>query len=72
MKLKHKIALFIAYFVLFLVCFALIDYYAYWIISPKIIITVSLIASAISTYIHIKRRERSQIDELAKKIEEIL
>jgi len=72
MKLKHKIALFIAYLILFLAITAMIDYYAYDIISPILFITISLVAAIISTYIHIKKKEKSQIDEIAKEIEEIL
>lgn len=72
MKFKHKIALFIAYLVLFLAITAMIDYYAYDIISPLLFVSLSLIAAIISTYIHIKNKEKSQIDVIAKEIEEII
>ena len=69
---KHTIALFIVYFILFLASFALIDYYAYNAISPKYLVAFSLIASAVATYFHRKSKIKTQADEVAKEIEEIL
>ena len=72
MKLKHKIALFVVYFILFLTVLALIDYYAYYIIPGWIVITVSFISALISTLVHAKRKEKTKVDELAEELEEII
>ena len=72
MKLKHKIALFIVYFLVYLVSIAIIDYYALYIIPAWIVVSSSLALAAISTIIHIKSKTKTQADELAKEIEEIL
>lgn len=72
MKLKHKIALFIVYFLVYLVSIAIIDYYALYIIPAWIVVSISLILAAISAIIHIKSKTKTQADELAKEIEEIL
>ena len=71
-SLKHKTALFSVYFVLFLALTAMIDYYAYDMISPWIFILISLLASVWATWMHIKKREHSKVDELAHELEEIL
>jgi len=72
MKLKHKIALFIVYFILFITLGALIDYYAYDMISPWIFITISFIAALLASIVHIKSRQKTKADELAHTIEEII
>jgi len=70
--LKHKIALFLVYLVLFLAAFSMIDYYAYDILNPIIFIALSFLAALITTFYHIKNRQKSRADELAKDVEEIL
>jgi len=72
MTKKHTIALFIVYFILFMAITALIDYYAYNVISPIYLVAFSIVASAISTYFHRKSKIKTQADEVAKEIEEIL
>ena len=69
---KHTIALFIVYFIVFLTATALIDYYAYNAFSPKYLVPFSIVASIIATYFHKKSRKKTQADEIAKEIEEIL
>ncbi len=72
MKTKHKIALFIVYFILFLTITAMIDYYAYDIINPWIFVVLSLIASLWAVKAHSKSHQKSKIDEWSKEVEEIL
>jgi Flp pilus assembly protein TadB len=72
LNLKHKIALFLVYFVLFGTLSALIDYYAYDLINPLIFIILSFIGAAWATMAHANSKQKSKADELAKEIEEIL
>jgi hypothetical protein len=72
MKLKHKIALFVVYFVLFMALTAMIDYYAYDTISPWIFIAISTIGALWATMAHAKSHQKTKADELAHDIEEIL
>ena len=72
MKLKHKFALFIVYFILFLAITAMIDYYAYDEIPPWIFIIISFVAAVISAQIHAKSKQKTKADELAKELEEII
>ncbi|WP_294951235.1 hypothetical protein [Sulfurovum sp.] len=72
MKLKHKIALFTVYFVLFIALTAMIDYYAYDIINPWIFIVLSFLGAVGATLAHAKSREKTKADELAHDLEEIL
>ncbi len=72
MKLKHKMALFAVYFILFIALTAMVDYYAYDLISPWIFIGFSFISAIAATCIHAKTHQKSKVDELAKDIEEIL
>jgi len=72
MKLRHQIALFVVYFLLFLIISAMIDYYAYDIIDPWIFVVLSLFASLWATKIHSKSHHKSKIDDWSKEVEEIL
>ncbi len=72
MPLKHKIALFFVYLVLFLAIFGMIDYYAYDILNPWIFMLASLIAALWATALHVRRHQRTKADEIAREIEEIL
>jgi len=72
MKTKHKVALFIFYFILFATLGAMVDYYAYDTISPKIFIALSFIGAIVATIIHSKSKTKTKADEIAKEIEEIL
>ena len=71
-SLKHKIALFTVYFVLFIALTAMIDYYAYDLINPWIFIVLSFVSAIWATLAHVKSKEKSKVDELAHDIEEIL
>ena len=72
MKLKHKIALFIVYLTVFAVISALIEYYAYFELPVWLFILFTILASIVSTLIHIKSKSKTKADELAKEIEEII
>jgi len=72
MKLKHKIALFALYFILFLTLAAMIDYYAYNILNPWIFVIMSLVGAVWATVVHAKRDQKSKVDEIAREVEEIL
>jgi Flp pilus assembly protein TadB len=72
MKLKHKIALFLVYFVLFGTLSAMIDYYAYDLINPWIFVILSFIGAVWATVVHAKSRVKTKADELAHDIEEII
>ncbi|SFV68775.1 hypothetical protein MNB_SV-10-1081 [hydrothermal vent metagenome] len=72
MKLKHKLALFTVYFVLFIALTAMIDYYAYDIINPWIFIVLSFLGAVGATLAHAKSHEKTKADELAHDLEEIL
>jgi len=69
---SYKLALFIIYFIIFLTSFSLINYYAYSSFNPKLLILFSLIFSIFATYFHLKQRQKTKADELAKEIERIL
>lgn len=71
-SLKHKIALFSVYFVLFIALTAMIDYYAYDTISPWIFVSLSFVGAVWATMVHVKSKEKSRVDELAHDIEEIV
>jgi len=71
-KLKHKFALFVVYFILFLAITAMIDYYAYDGIPPWIFITISFVGAVISAQIHAKSKQKTKADELARDLEEII
>ena len=72
MKLKHKIALFIVYLILFGALSSMVDYYAYDMINPWIFVILSFIGAVWATIVHANSRQKSKADELAKDIEEIL
>ncbi len=76
MKLKHKIALFIVYLIIFAVSIAMIDYYAYLTLNGYILTLISIVLALIATFLHIqyykKYKIKTKADELAKEIEEIL
>jgi len=72
MKLKHKIALFLVYFVLFGTLTSFIDYYAYDLISPWVFIGLSFLGALWATWVHSKSKEKTKADELAEEIEEVL
>ena len=71
-SLKHKIALFTVYFVLFIALTAMIDYYAYDLINPWIFILLSFFGAVWATLAHVKSKEKSKVDELAHDLEEII
>jgi len=71
-SLKHKIALFAVYFVLFFTLSAMVDYYAYDLISPWIFTLFSLFAAVWATIMHLKSKQKSKADELAHDLEEII
>jgi len=72
LKIKHKIALFIVYFILFGTLSAMADYYAYDLINPWIFIVVSFLGALWATLEHSKSRQKTKADELAHTIEEVL
>ena len=72
MKLKHKIALFAVYFVLFMALTAMVDYYALDAISPWVFIMISAVGAVWATLAHAKSHQKTKADELARDIEEIL
>jgi len=72
MKTKHKIALFIAYFLVFFSSLLLIDYYADMFIGFSLITAISAILAFVALRLHKKYKTKTQADELAKEIEEIL
>ena len=72
MKLKHKIALFLVYFVLFGTLTSFIDYYAYDLINPKIFIGLSFLGALWATWVHSKSKEKTKADELAEDIEKLI
>ncbi|WP_457748849.1 hypothetical protein [Sulfurimonas sp.] len=72
MRLKHKIALFTVYFVLFSALSGMVDYYAYDAINPWIFIGLSFLAALWAVIVHAKSHEKSKVDELAQDIEKIV
>ena len=72
MKTKHKIALFIAYFLVFFSSLLLVDYYADMFFSFYIVAIASAILSFVALKMHKKYKTKTQVDELAKEVEEIL
>jgi len=72
MKKKHKIALFLVYFTLFLAILSIIDYYGYYIIPASIVFGMSFFFALLASYFHVKSKEKTKADELAKEIEEII
>ena len=72
LNLKHKIALFLVYLLLFGTLSAMVDYYAYDLINPWIFVILSAIGAVWATLAHTKSREKTKADELAHDIEEII
>jgi len=72
MKLKHKIALFIVYLILFGALSSMVDYYAYGMINPWMFVVLSFIGAFWVTIVHVNSRRKRKVDELAEDIEEIL
>jgi len=72
MKIKHKIALFIAYFLVFFSGLLMIDYYADMFIGFVVVSAIAAILSFVALKIHKKYKAKSQVDKLAKEIEDIL
>ena len=72
LHLKHKIALFIVYFILFGVLSAMVDYYAYDFLNPWIFVIISFIGAIIATVLHVRSRQKTKADELAEDIEEVI
>ncbi|RUM71791.1 MAG: hypothetical protein DSZ10_06095 [Sulfurovum sp.] len=72
MKLKHKIALFVIYFLIFFVSAALINYYAYLTLDGRVLLAGSLVLALVATYLHNQYHIKTKADELAKELEEIL
>ena len=71
-SIKHVIALFAVYFVLFLALTAMIDYYAWDGINPWIFISVSLFGALWAAWAHARSRQKTKADELARDLEKIL
>jgi len=69
---KHFLALSIVYYLLFVCIFLIIDYYANGIMGAKVDLGLTLIIGVISAYFHAKSRDKTQADEVAKEIEEII
>jgi len=57
---------------LFVCIFLIIDYYANGIMGAKVDLGLTLIIGVISAYFHAKSRAKTQADEVAKEIEEII
>ncbi|WP_297486233.1 hypothetical protein [Sulfurimonas sp.] len=72
LRLKHKIALFLVYLVLFAALSSMVDYYAYDLINPWIFVILSVIGAAWATVAHANSRQKTKADELAADVEEIL
>jgi len=72
LHLKHKIALFLVYFILFGTLSAMVDYYAYDLINPWIFVILSAVGAVWATLVHAKSKEKTKADELAHDIEEII
>ncbi|HFU76916.1 MAG TPA: hypothetical protein ENK68_00230 [Epsilonproteobacteria bacterium] len=72
LHLKHKIALFAIYLVLFATLSAMVDYYAYDLLNPWIVVIVSVVSAAWATLVHVQSREKTKADELAHELEEII
>jgi len=75
MKLKNKlfllkriILLFIVYSFLFITIFMFLDYYDFYEINPLFLIRVSIIIGAVTTFVHIKSRTKSRIDDIIDKL----
>ena len=69
---KHFWALLAVYFVLFATLGAMIDYYAYDLLSPWIFVSLSLAGAVWAAWVHVGKREKTKADELAHDLEEIL
>jgi len=67
-SLKRIILLFVVYTLLFITLFFFLDYYDYYIINPYLLIILSAILGVILTYIHIKNRKKSRIDDIVNKL----
>ena len=72
LHLKHIIALFSVYLVLFAALSSMVDYYAYDLINPWIFVILSVVGAAWATAVHANSRQKTKADELAADIEEIL
>ncbi len=71
-RLKHIIALFLVYLVLFTALSSMVDYYAYDLINPWIFVILSLVGAAWAAVVHANSRQKTKADELAADVEEIL
>ncbi len=56
------------YFVIFLMIFALIDYYAWMEFSFWWVVGLSLVAGLVMGYIHIVKRWHDKVDEIADEL----
>ena len=72
LRLKHKIALFLVYLVLFGALSSMVDYYGYDLVNPWIFVIFSVIGAAWATLAHANSRKKTKADELAADVEEIL
>jgi len=66
-SIKRDILIFILYTLTYIALFSFLDYYAFFMINTVLLITLSIVLGIISTYIHIKARGRSRIDDIADK-----
>ncbi len=67
-SLKKIIISFILYSFLFLTILMFLDYYDYYIINSTLLVIISLILGAISAYIHLKTKNKSQIDDIVDEL----
>ena len=70
--IKHIIALFSVYLVLFGALSSMVDYYAYDLINPWIFVIFSVVGAAWATAVHANIRQKTKADELAADVEKIL
>ncbi|MFK5855660.1 MAG: hypothetical protein QM503_05980 [Bacteroidota bacterium] len=67
-KLKKILISFLLYSLVFITIFSFLDYYSYYIVNLEILIIISLVLGAITTYFHNKFGGRSRIDDLGDKL----
>ncbi len=67
-SLKRIILTFLLYSLIFITIFSFLDYYDFYIINPILLTVLSVILSAISTYIHLKSKKRFRIDDIVGKL----
>jgi hypothetical protein len=66
--IRKVIILFLLYSFIYITILLFIDYYAYDMFNPYLLTIISILLGAISTYIHLKKGKRTQIDIFEEKI----